>query len=53
MYYTVTDADETARLAVRLGASMCVPVRDIPDVGRFCGITSPQGVMFYAISYLR
>ena len=50
-YYTVNDADETARQAVSLGASLCVPVRDIPGVGRFCGITSPQGVMFYAINY--
>jgi uncharacterized protein len=52
-YYTVNDADETARQAVSLGASLCVPVRDIPGVGRFCGIISPQGVVFYAISYLR
>jgi predicted enzyme related to lactoylglutathione lyase len=52
-YYTVNDADQTARQAVSLGASLCVPVRDIPGVGRFCGITSPQGVVFYALSYLR
>jgi predicted enzyme related to lactoylglutathione lyase len=51
-YYTVNNADETARQAVSLGATLCVPVRDIPGVGRFCGITSPQGVMFYAITYL-
>jgi uncharacterized protein len=50
-YYTVTDADETARQSVSLGASLCVPVRDIPGVGRFCGIISPHGVMFYAIQY--
>jgi predicted enzyme related to lactoylglutathione lyase len=52
-YYTVNDSDETARQAVSLGATLCVPVRDIPGVGRFCGITSPQGVMFYAIEYAR
>jgi hypothetical protein len=28
-----------------------VPPRDIPGVGRFCGIVSPQGVVFYAIKY--
>jgi hypothetical protein len=50
-YFTVTDADETAREAVALGATLCVPVMDIPDVGRFCGITSPQGVTFYVIKY--
>ena len=52
-YFTVKDVDETAREAVGLGARLCVPVRDIPGVGRFCGITSPQGVTFYAIKYSR
>ncbi len=51
-YFTVKDADETARKAVMLGARLCVPVRDIPGVGRFCGITSPQGVTFYVIRYM-
>ena len=36
-----------------LGAKICVPLRDIPGVGRFCGIPSPQGVMFYVIKYVR
>ena len=40
-----------AREAVTLGGSVCVPLRDIPGVGRFCGLTSPQGVTFYAIEY--
>jgi len=52
-YFTVKDADETARQAVELGAKLCVPPMDIPTVGRFCGITSPQGVTFYAITYTR
>jgi len=52
-YFTVTDADATAREAAKLGAQLCVPVRDIPAVGRFCGITSPQGVTFYVITYAR
>jgi len=51
-YFTVKNADESAQEAVKLGAKLCVPVRDIPGVGRFCGITSPQGVTFYAITYL-
>jgi predicted enzyme related to lactoylglutathione lyase len=50
-YFTVKNADETARLAAGLGAKICVPVQDIPQVGRFCGITSPQGVTFYVIQY--
>jgi predicted enzyme related to lactoylglutathione lyase len=52
-YFTVKDVDETVREAVKLGAKLCVPVQDVPGVGRFCGITSPQGVTFYAITYSR
>jgi uncharacterized protein len=52
-YFTVTDTDETAREAVKLGAKICVPVQDIPTVGRFCGMVSPQGVPFYIIKYSR
>ena len=50
-YFTVKNADETAREAVDLGARLCVALRDFPDIGRFCGITSPQGVTFYVIKY--
>lgn len=52
-YFAVDDADQAARGAVELGATLHVPARDIPDVGRFCGITSPQGVPFYVITYAR
>ncbi len=48
-YFTVDDADETAREAVKLGATLCVSVQDVPDIGRYCGITSPQGVTFHVI----
>jgi predicted enzyme related to lactoylglutathione lyase len=51
-YFTVDDADQAARVAEGLGATLHVPVMDIPGIGRFCGITSPQGVKFYAIKYL-
>jgi len=51
VYFTVKDADEAERAAVKLGGKICVPCMDIPNVGRFCGITSPQGVMFYVIKY--
>lgn len=50
-YFTVRDADATAQEAVTLGAMLVVPPQDVPGVGRFCGIVSPQGVMFYAITY--
>jgi predicted enzyme related to lactoylglutathione lyase len=50
-YFTVNDVDAVAEEAVGLGARLCVPVRNLPGVGRFCGITSPQGVTFYVIRY--
>lgn len=52
-YFTVQDADDAARKATALGATLCVTPTDIPAVGRFCGVTSPQGVTFYAIAYNR
>jgi predicted enzyme related to lactoylglutathione lyase len=51
-YFTVDDTDATAKKAAELGGTVIVPPTDIPDVGRFCGIMSPQGVMFYTIKYL-
>ena len=45
------DADESAREAVGLGATLCTRMHDLPGIGRFCGITSPQGVTFYIIEY--
>ena len=51
VYFTVDDVDATEFLAHGLGARVFVPARDIPGVGRFCGIRSPQGVRFYAIAY--
>ena len=53
VYFTVDDADRTVREALALGAASCVPVQDIPGVGRFAGLTSPQGVIFYVITYAR
>jgi predicted enzyme related to lactoylglutathione lyase len=52
-YFTVTDAEATAREAVELGATLCRRVQNVPGVGRFCGITSPQGVTFCVIEYTR
>jgi uncharacterized protein len=51
VYFTVTDVDATARDAAALGGSLFIPVMPIPNVGRFCGVISPQGVRFYAIQY--
>ncbi len=52
-YFTVDDADEAVQLAVQLGASIYMTMKEAPGVGRFCGITSPQGVTFYVIQYPR
>lgn len=52
-YFTVNNVDATARDAAALGAAICVPPQDVPGVGRFCGITSPQGVTFFVITYAR
>jgi uncharacterized protein len=52
-YFTVTNVDESARQAEALGAKIWLPLRDVPGVGRFCGLASPQGVPFYIITYAR
>lgn len=52
-YFTVNDIDGAAQKAMALGAKLCVPVTEVPTVGRFCGINSPQGVMFYAMQYAK
>ena len=49
--FAVADADETARLAVELGATLFLDLHDIPEIGRIGGITSPQGVRFQVIQY--
>jgi predicted enzyme related to lactoylglutathione lyase len=50
-YVTVDDVDQTARTAEQLGAKLCMPPQDIPDVGRFCVIEDPQGAVICAITY--
>ena len=52
-YFTVRDVEATARRAVELGAELFFAPKDVPNVGRFCGIRSPQGVPFYAMQYAR
>jgi predicted enzyme related to lactoylglutathione lyase len=45
-YFAVDDADATASKAKELGATITVPPKDIPDVGRFAIIEDPQGAFF-------
>jgi uncharacterized protein len=51
VYFTVTDVDATARQVAALSGTITVEPMDIPGTGRFCGLTSPGGVMCYAITY--
>lgn len=51
LYFCVRNADDAARTAAKLGGKVHVPVQSIPEVGRFCGITSPQGVAFFVLEY--
>lgn len=51
VYFTVDDADAVARDAPALGARLSIPPMDVPGVGRFCGIVSPQGVPFMVMKY--
>lgn len=53
VYFTVNDIDTSTATAVQSGGALCVPIRAIPSVGRFCGLISPQGVMFYLLEYAR
>lgn len=50
-YVTVEDADASVTKVEALGGKVCVPLQDIPDVGRFCVIKDPQGAMLSLISY--
>jgi predicted enzyme related to lactoylglutathione lyase len=52
-YVTVDDVDLTARTAEQLGDRLCVPPRDIPNVGRFCVIQDPQGAIINVITYIK
>jgi len=53
VYVTVNDVDATAKLAEDMGGTICMPPRDIPQVGRFCVLQDPQGATFNVISYLQ
>ena len=53
IYITVDDVDATAAKAEGLGAKLCVPPRDIPNVGRFCVMQDPQGAYISAITYVQ
>lgn len=51
-YFTVDDADVAAATALSLGGTVNIPVTEVPGMGKFCGINSPQGVPFYVMQYI-
>jgi predicted enzyme related to lactoylglutathione lyase len=52
-FFNADDVDATTRQARELGATVCMPPTDIPGIGRFAALTSPQGVPFQIIKYVR
>jgi predicted enzyme related to lactoylglutathione lyase len=51
-FFNSNDVDASARKAAALGATVVMPPSDIPGIGRFCVLTSPQGVTFELIKYV-
>lgn len=51
-YVTVDDVDARTARAESLGGKVCVPPRDIPNVGRFSVISDLQGAMLGLITYV-
>jgi len=45
-YVHVTNVDNTTEKAKSLGAEVCVPPTDIPNIGRFSVLRDPQGASF-------
>jgi len=50
-YVTVDDVEASAKQAEKLGGKILLEPRDIPDVGRFCVISDPQGATLSIITY--
>ncbi len=50
-YVTVDDVDTSAKQAIELGGTVLLEARDIPEVGRFCVISDPQGATLSLITY--
>jgi predicted enzyme related to lactoylglutathione lyase len=50
-YVTVDNVEESAKQAVSLGGKVLLEARDIPNIGRFCVISDPQGAALTIITY--
>ncbi len=44
-YIAVDDCDGSTAKAEKVGATICVPPSDIPNIGRFSVMTDPSGAM--------
>lgn len=49
--FTVRDADEAVARARELGGEICIPVGEVPGVGRWAMLKSPQGVAFHVTEW--
>jgi predicted enzyme related to lactoylglutathione lyase len=52
MYVTVDDIDATAKKVEQLGGKIMRPPSDIPNVGRFCVLSDPQGAVIMAMTWI-
>jgi len=52
-YVTVDDVAASAKQAEALGGKVLMEPRDIPEVGRFCVISDPQGATLSLITYFK
>lgn len=52
-YVTVDDVAASAKQAEALGGKVIMEPRDIPEVGRFCVISDPQGATLSLITYFK
>lgn len=50
-YVTVDDVEASAKQAEALGGKILLEPRDIPNIGRFCVISDPQGATLSIITY--
>jgi len=52
VYFAVDDCENSVDRALKMGAKMMLPPKDIPEVGRFSIMTDPQGAEFAVIKLL-
>lgn len=51
VYFTVRNIDKTLAQATKGGAKVVVPVTQAGSIGKFAGLTSPQGAYFGVVQY--